>query len=267
MCTSCSWLGFCFIAMKIVERVGVENQKIIYDIGANNGDDTAFYLAKGFKTIAVEANPKLCVDIEDKFSAAIGSGELVVENVGVAENSSTLPFYVNSFDSWSSFHKASKAANTNNYDVVSVETQPLSEIVEKHGTPHYIKLDIEGFELKAVSTLNSLEEQAPFLSFEINEDWKEILQTMKKLGYKKFQIVRQGPDMLPPCPRPAREGKDVEINFNNHMSGPFGQDLPPENWIQFSDIFTAVEDVFAQRKENVDRGDRPGWHDIHCALN
>ena len=32
---------------------------LIYDVGMHNGADTAFYLAKGFRVVAVEANPEL----------------------------------------------------------------------------------------------------------------------------------------------------------------------------------------------------------------
>lgn len=32
---------------------------LIFDIGANNGDDTAFYLKKGFRVVAIEADPAL----------------------------------------------------------------------------------------------------------------------------------------------------------------------------------------------------------------
>ncbi len=32
---------------------------LVYDIGMNNGDDTAYYLSLGFRTVAIEANPEL----------------------------------------------------------------------------------------------------------------------------------------------------------------------------------------------------------------
>ena len=32
---------------------------LIYDIGQHTGEDTAFYLGKGFRVVAVEANPTL----------------------------------------------------------------------------------------------------------------------------------------------------------------------------------------------------------------
>lgn len=35
------------------------NAQLIYDIGAHLGEDTDFYLKKGFKVVAIEANPFL----------------------------------------------------------------------------------------------------------------------------------------------------------------------------------------------------------------
>ena len=33
---------------------------LVFDIGMNNGDDTAYYLHRGFRVVAVEADPILC---------------------------------------------------------------------------------------------------------------------------------------------------------------------------------------------------------------
>ena len=32
---------------------------LIYDVGMHNGSDTAYYLHKGFRVLAIEANPVL----------------------------------------------------------------------------------------------------------------------------------------------------------------------------------------------------------------
>jgi hypothetical protein len=40
---------------------------LIYDIGMNNGDDTAYYLQRGFRVIAVEANPALVSQAIQRF--------------------------------------------------------------------------------------------------------------------------------------------------------------------------------------------------------
>src|SRR5690348_14857053 len=40
---------------------------LIYDVGLCDGDDTAFYLAKGFRVVAVEANPALVAAAKQRF--------------------------------------------------------------------------------------------------------------------------------------------------------------------------------------------------------
>jgi FkbM family methyltransferase len=79
--------------------------RLIFDIGANNGDVTAFYLAKGFRVVAVEADPSLCTGLEARFAVEVASGDLIIENVGVAGSDGTLDFYVNSYSEWNSFVK------------------------------------------------------------------------------------------------------------------------------------------------------------------
>ena len=49
---------------------------LIIDIGTNNGDDTAYYLEKGFNVVAVEANPSLCATLASRFAAEIRDGRL-----------------------------------------------------------------------------------------------------------------------------------------------------------------------------------------------
>ena len=44
-------------------------ENLIYDVGAHLGEDSQHYLAKGFKVVAVEANPDLAQDILDAETA------------------------------------------------------------------------------------------------------------------------------------------------------------------------------------------------------
>ena len=52
---------------------------LIYDIGAHKGDDAAFYLAKGFRVISVEAHPTHASVIRRRFSSEIEDGRPVLE--------------------------------------------------------------------------------------------------------------------------------------------------------------------------------------------
>jgi hypothetical protein len=55
---------------------------LIYDVGMHNGDDTAYYLAKGAHVVAIEANPTLCDSVIQKFETPITEGRLNIFKYG-----------------------------------------------------------------------------------------------------------------------------------------------------------------------------------------
>jgi hypothetical protein len=38
-------------------------RNLIYDVGMHEGEDTQFYIARGFKVVSIEANPQLAARI------------------------------------------------------------------------------------------------------------------------------------------------------------------------------------------------------------
>src|SRR3954453_2854835 len=49
---------------------------LIFDLGMYLGQDTAFYLHKRFRVVAVNADPGLCAAATRRFAAAIDTGRL-----------------------------------------------------------------------------------------------------------------------------------------------------------------------------------------------
>jgi len=45
-------------------------------LGMHNGDDTAYYLARGYDVVAVEANPALCASAGKRFAPEVAAGRL-----------------------------------------------------------------------------------------------------------------------------------------------------------------------------------------------
>ena len=45
-------------------------EDLIYDVGLHIGQDTAFYLEKGFRVVAIEANPVLAHQVAVRFAHA-----------------------------------------------------------------------------------------------------------------------------------------------------------------------------------------------------
>lgn len=236
---------------------------LIFDIGANRGQDTAYYLDKGFRVVAVDADPDLCAEIRTNEAARIAAGLLEVVNLGVAGTHGDFDFYVNAFSEWSSLVQASKATRTHSHRRITVPVVPLSALIEAHGTPYYLKIDIEGTEHDAIASLSAAEEMPAYLSFEVNPDWEAILDLLTGFGYDGFQLVRQGEGILPPPPLPAREGHDVSIAFTNAHSGAFGRDLSGV-WLDAASLRAAYEKERHAADARVAAGLDWGWHDIHA---
>ncbi|HEX4872920.1 MAG TPA: FkbM family methyltransferase [Nevskiaceae bacterium] len=235
----------------------------VFDVGANNGDDSAFYLAKGFPVLAVEADPRLAEALRQRFAAELASGQFRLEACGLAAGEGAMPFYLNlDWSEWSSFVRQGKATQ-GRHEVLTVPTLGLARLVERHGCPYYLKLDIEGFEKPVLSGLSGLARQPPYLSWELCADWRDCLATLQAAGYTGFQLVRQGEGHLPAPPQPAREGRYAPARFSNQMSGCFGRELTGA-WQDAGTIMAAIEAELAARAVRKARGEKPGWHDVHC---
>src|SRR5687768_15869702 len=49
---------------------------VVYDVGANNGDDSEYYLKKGHRVVAIEAHPVLAKHIRTRFAGELQNGRL-----------------------------------------------------------------------------------------------------------------------------------------------------------------------------------------------
>ena len=66
-------------------------EDLIYDVGMNNGDDTAYYLSLGFRVVAIDANPELVERAKARFANEIASQRLIILNVGIADQRGSFP--------------------------------------------------------------------------------------------------------------------------------------------------------------------------------
>ncbi len=231
---------------------------LIFDVGMHIGQDTEFYLAKGFRVVAVEADPRQCEAARAKFADAIAAGDLIIENVGVAYGPGVLPFYINALhDEWSSFDEY-YGARRGLKEVLEVPTVRMDELLEKHGEPHYLKIDIEGFDRVALAGLSASKFRPKFVSVE--NGYPEMVRLLSTLGYDGFKFINQANVSKAECPVPAREGRTIDWTFAPSASGPFGSDLG-EDWLDFAQALRITADHWAKPDLNaaVD-----GWFDLHA---
>jgi len=224
---------------------------LIFDIGLHRGEDTEFYLKKGFRVIGVEANQTLCAEAAGRFPAEINSGQLKIINKAVANAPGMLNFHINDKVSvWSTLDPEWAARNRRlgaESRICQVEATTLAALIAEFGTPYYIKLDIEGHDLQAIEGLAGLPDRPKYLSIESDKDSFRALRrefaVMVSLGYTAFNIVDQPNIMRQVPPNPAKEGKYCSHQFAYGSSGLFGAELPGP-WLTADAAIEAYRPIF-----------------------
>jgi len=177
---------------------------LIYDVGMNNGDDTAYYLWRGFRVVAIEPNPALVATASERFRREIETGALKILNVGVAAEDGELPFWICLTDSrLSSFERRDASLNgCHPVEEIRVACRTFRSILDELGVPFYLKIDIQGNDALCVEALDS-GAVPKFLSIEFALWDAPLMGLLHKRGFKRFKIISQTyflPMQLPPLP-------------------------------------------------------------------
>jgi FkbM family methyltransferase len=227
--------------------------KVVYDIGMHNGDDTDYYLKKGYRVVAVEANQLLCEAARERFAEQISNGRLKILNVAIAAQAGSIKFYVN--DSESVLSSLSPPTNKKGWREVECQAAPLTSIIEAPDQVEFVKLDIEGADLLALEDLYRHRILPTNISCEAHQI--DVVCKLISMGYQRFKLVQ--------CNLIGRKDKVSKITlldgsamrhkFPQHSSGPFGIDLPGR-WMNAEQI------LYLWLGRRVLFGG--GWYDVHA---
>jgi FkbM family methyltransferase len=242
----------------------------------NNGDDSAYYLSKGYRVIAVEANPILVQRGRARFHKEIASGQMVIEPFGICSHGGRLPFWINEErDVFSSFDRMKASRAGTHCHAVEVDCITLESLLKKHGVPHYMKLDVEGAEPYCLKSLLSLG-LPEYISVEAES--LEYLLLLWQLGYRHFIVDQMRHNSRFPdftnrsvfsrlgkrmCEYVDRlKNRTVRVTFPRGCSGPFGEET--------SGYWQSVEEVAYNWLHlhfgHSNRGSlsRNSWYDFHA---
>ena len=230
-------------------------EKVIYDIGSNDGDAIRYYLMKCDKVVAVEANPLLADIIKSKYPNEINNGKVVVESCVVTDKPDLgeVNFYVHKNNHVLSQFPCPLPDQMSEFDLVKLPSVSILDIINKHGTPYYIKLDVEHYEVPLLRSLFAHNIRPPYISAEVHS-W-EVFDTLVKEGeYKLFKLVIGWSvcDIYQNRLIEHHITKNLmHYSFPYHSSGPFGNDVDGD-WLNITDFHNLLleEDV--------------GWKDIHA---
>jgi FkbM family methyltransferase len=266
---------------------------LIFDVGMHLGEDTDFYLKKGFRVLGFEANPTFVNHCRERFSDTVDSGRLVIVEGAVASGAgSSVPFYVNLVTTqWGTVNRDWVIRNERRgapSRMIEVRRIDLVDFFHEHGMPYYLKIDIEGSDLWAASSLKELKDRPQFISIETNiNSFRRLrgeIDMLCSLGYTKFKTVQQETIEGSRIVSHTRDGTMFEYVFEVGASGSFGDELPGK-WLDHKALIRAYRAIFARywavghlsplyrwrRGRSVQRRlERvigiSGWHDLHASF-
>lgn len=271
---------------------------VIYDVGMHKGEDTQYYLKKGFRVVGFEADPELVEYCRNKFTDAIEQNRLtiiqgaIVDNGSIEAAQSKVRFYKNVNKSvwgttkhdWASRNERFGTRN----EAIEVDAVDFVESVKRYGIPYYMKIDIEGADTICLKTLSGFELKPDYISIESEkvsfEKLAEEFDLLEQLGYDRFIAVQQGDIHLQQPPDPPKEGVHTPHIFQPGSSGMFGKELPGR-WQTKQEVLENYRKIFICYKLFGDEsfcakyrlGQRlvsalkrisgraiPGWYDTHA---
>ena len=265
------------------------NPDLIYDVGLHKGEDSEFYLDKGFRVIAIEAVPRLCELTAARLRRYVESGQLIILNRAIAARKGPTSLFVSEkFTEWSTTERSwaewYQKTDKGPFTEITVPAVPFGEVLAEFGLPYYLKVDIEGADILCLRALQQCASRPRFVSIESGRtSWQDLsteLSLFRSLGYSKFKLVQQLRVPTQRCPFPAREGRFVEHQFKSGASGLFGRELPGP-WLSARQARAACLYIFWRRELLGEKGFlrnyragrsllarlgyTVGWYDTHAS--
>lgn len=171
----------------------VKSGDLVFDVGAHVGDRIASFRRLGARVVAVEPQPALACTLRLLYGR---DRAVALEPVAVGRAAGSIELKINIANPTVStasdvFIKAADGApgweGQRWTRTVRVGVTTLDALIERHGSPSFIKLDVEGFEVEA---LCGLTRPVPALSFEFTTIQRDLaragVERCAALGFAFF---------------------------------------------------------------------------------
>jgi FkbM family methyltransferase len=138
--------------------------ELVFDVGSHHGLHAVFMAQRPLRVIAIEPSPHN-VAILRKNIALNGLQNVIVRQtaVGNARGSIRLPQDSNA--------GGVILSKTEAVPSIEVDLLPLDQLAEEHGFPHFLKIDVEGFEARVLEGARQILERRPRIAIEVHVDW------------------------------------------------------------------------------------------------
>lgn len=183
-------------AMEQLYRRFVRPGDLVFDIGAHVGDRVAAFRRLNARVVAIEPQPAFVKVLKLLYGR---TSDVTIEATAVGRNSGTIELMINATNptvSTASRNFVNAARNAPGWETQSwtktlrVPMTTLDALIERHGIPAFIKIDVEGFEAEALAGLTR---PAKALSFEFTTIQRDValacVELCIALGYARFNAA------------------------------------------------------------------------------
>ena len=174
----------------------VQRGDLVFDVGAHVGDRVASFRRLGARVVAIEPQPALVTVLRLIYGR---KSDVVIEAAAVGRASGTTKLMINRDNPTVStasrdFVGAARCAlgwEAQRWTkTVNVPLTTLDALIARHGTPAFIKIDVEGFEAEALAGLTR---PVKALSFEFTTIQRDVafacVERCVALGYTRFNAA------------------------------------------------------------------------------
>jgi len=176
-------------------RSFLDKDDLVFDIGANVGERVAALLEVGCRVVAVEPQEECCALIR-RFKAKPDSLHVVPKACGATTGSAELKsgggtdvLATISKEYIATMKKSGRHGAHSWQKSCTVPVCTADDLVREFGTPRFIKIDVEGFEVPVLEGLNTAPE---ILSFEFTPEMAVAMQVCvghcERMGLVEFNI-------------------------------------------------------------------------------
>ena len=169
---------------------------LVFDVGAHVGDRVASFRRLGARVVAVEPQPALALTLKTLYGR---DRNVIIESKAVGRRPGTLAMKINIDNptvstASSAFIDAAKGAQgwegQSWEKTIVVPVTTLDALIETHGVPSFVKIDVEGFEGEALAGLTR---PVDVLSFEFTTIQRDVAESCiarcAALGFKRYNAA------------------------------------------------------------------------------
>jgi FkbM family methyltransferase len=149
----------------------IESRDTVFDVGANVGQRAQIFAQLAHKVIAVEPQTECLRHLRSRF---MFSKNVLIEAVALGDHTGEALIRESDSHTISSMSERfietvgkSRFRESSWEREAKVSMTTLDQLIDKHGLPKFIKIDVEGYEAQVLSGLNHA---VPYISFEFTPE-------------------------------------------------------------------------------------------------